>query len=372
MKKAIALVLSVLIVSSLFVGCGAKKTNNTTSNNVNAEKKQEEKKFEIITGTNSLGTTPEKEMTKFNLSWSLKNGGTFYQNLKASQVDYIDKSREMYNLNVDNFIKIYGTRSVDAKEAYDATVSIKSPYQEPKMAFSAALALTYFCGGLQTEETLNVLEKLGFDRNATTYPSKEAEVTIKGYYFKSKVDKENDEISITLLKQGDSSDKGFKIVQVSKEDMEKLDELKYLQSSNPEQDKAMKAIEKNEEGIDASMKIVSSGDKYTVRISPISKDVIAFLASETSADVNYNNVTEKELGDINSNANKINELLSKEKLPKRLVVTFMPYSCNEQEGGYFYKRRYKDIYEILLFNNSTSLVEQFKTQFEKYKGETKE
>lgn len=108
---------------------------------------------------------------------------------------------------------------------------------------------------------------------------------------------------------------------------------------------------------------------FTIRTASPSKDLIGYFVSETFGDVNYTNVTEKPLGDVNSQISAIREILKKNNVPVNLVVTFMPYSCSEQSNGYFYHRRYENTYEILLFNNGNSYVSQFNEQFSQYKSE---
>lgn len=105
---------------------------------------------------------------------------------------------------------------------------------------------------------------------------------------------------------------------------------------------------------------------YSIRKANPSQELLSFFVGETFRDVNYNNVTEKPLGDITTQIMEINNRLLKENMPIKLIVTFMPYSCDELPNGYVYRRRYENAYEILLFNNKKSFIDQFNALFQNY------
>jgi hypothetical protein len=110
---------------------------------------------------------------------------------------------------------------------------------------------------------------------------------------------------------------------------------------------------------------------YSIRAVSSSKDIISYLSLETGTDLNYKNLVEKPLENVNSQVEQIRNRLSQENIPVKLIVTFLPYSCTDYPNGYFLHLSLENSFEIIIFNNDTSFVDQFDTQFEEYKKEYK-
>lgn len=121
--------------------------------------------------------------------------------------------------------------------------------------------------------------------------------------------------------------------------------------------------------------LVSSDDNsktvhnYSIRSVSPSKDIISYLTLKTGADLNYINLVEKPLGSVSSQVDQIRNKLSQQNTPVKLVVTLLPYTCADYLSGYFYHASPEEYFEIVIFNNGTSFVDQFNAQFEKYKTE---
>ena len=110
---------------------------------------------------------------------------------------------------------------------------------------------------------------------------------------------------------------------------------------------------------------------YSIRAVSPSQDIISYLSLKTGADLNYKNLVEKPLESISSQVGQIRNKLSQENTPVKLVVTLVPYTCADYPSGYFFHASPENSFEIVIFNNGTSFIDQFNAQFENYKKEYK-